>query len=96
MYVRKSDDVDDILDVVTGCVIHIAQTLKNLPASLQRHQLIYLERWALDALESYMHSTQSRERLTEIESSDGKRTLRLKNSKVILKEWTPEEDSLLS
>ena len=33
MYVRKSDDVDEILEVVSGCIVYIATTLKSLPAN---------------------------------------------------------------
>ena len=52
MYVRKSDDVEQILEAIKDSVLFIKNHMtKN---SNQRKQYVYLERWALDALESHM------------------------------------------
>ena len=51
MYVRKSEDVDEILDVLQDSILYISKTLN---VQKKRRQFIYLERWALDALQNYM------------------------------------------
>ena len=51
MYVRKSEDVDEILDVLQDSILYISKTLS---VQKKRRQFIYLERWALDALQNYM------------------------------------------
>ena len=52
MYVRKSDDVEQILEAIKDSVLFIKNhKTKN---AKQRKQYIYMERWALDALESHM------------------------------------------
>ena len=86
MYVRKSDDVGEIMDCLRDCVLYISAKQTN-----RRPQYVYLERWALDALEAHMLG--SNVQVTAIPSSDERRTLGLKNSHVLLKEWNPEDDT---
>ena len=52
-----------------------------------------MERWALDAFEAYMSGYCKQKTLEETESHDEKRTLFLKNSRVVLKEWNPDDDN---
>lgn len=54
MYVRKSNDVGEILDALQDTVIYIASKLQGAPKLEVRSQHIYLEGWALDALKSHM------------------------------------------
>ena len=95
MYVRKSDDVEQILDAIKDSVLFIKN--KQMPTSAsnkmakQRRQYIYMERWALDALETHMSQTGLT--LEVLPSTDERRTLSLPNSQVILKEWNPESES---
>ena len=92
-YIRKSDDVDDILDALRKAVLHISsQTFKEQTGNKSSKFNIYMERWALDALATFMSDVS----LVELDSFDEKRTLRLAaNSNVILKEWLPEEDQTI-
>ena len=53
-----------------------------------------MEKWALDALQSYMKASSSRVNLIEEHSaSDERQSLRLLNSQIVLKEWNPDDDS---
>ena len=92
MYVRKSDDVEEILESLKNSIVYIASKLSALPEAKSRRQYVYLEAWALDALETYIEQTSKNLRLQELSSSDEKRTLGLPNSNVVLKEWNPEDD----
>ena len=51
MYVRKSDDVEEILDALRDCVLYLSQKMLERSSEHRRIQYVYLERWALDALE---------------------------------------------
>ena len=62
----------------------------------QGQQYIYMERWALDAFQAHMGEYCKNKKLEEIDSSDEKRTLRLKNSRIVLKEWNPDDDNASS
>lgn len=94
MYVRKSDDVDEILDVIQDCVIYIKSKMNTTSANKPRQQYIFMERWTLDALQEYMQANaKSAAAFTEIDQGDDRRTLAIENSPVLLKEWNPEDDS---
>ena len=77
MYVRKSEDVDEILDVLQDSILYISKTLN---VQKKRRQFIYLERWALDALQTYMASQDKGISLVEIASNDDMYTLTIPNS----------------
>ena len=51
MYVRKSNDVDEILDALRDCLIYLNDKILEKSSEIRRIQYVYLERWALDALE---------------------------------------------
>jgi len=57
----------------------------------RRQQYIFMERWALDALQEYMATSTTA--LTEVPSTDERRTLMVPKSQVIMKEWNPDDDS---
>ena len=88
MYVRKSEDVDEILDVLQDSILYISKTLN---VQKKRRQFIYLERWALDALQNYMSSQDKGISLVEIASNDDMYTLTIPNSQIVLKEWNGED-----
>mmetsp|Transcript_32202 Transcript_32202/g.42652 ORF Transcript_32202/g.42652 Transcript_32202/m.42652 type:complete len:198 (+) Transcript_32202:178-771(+) len=90
MYVRKSNDVDEILDALRDCLIYLNDKMLEKSSEIRRIQYVYLERWALDALEQHMATSS---KLKEVPSSDERRTLCLGNSFIVLKEWNPEDDS---
>ena len=52
MYVRKSDDVEQILEAIKDSVLFIKNHMAK--KGNQSKQYVYMERWALDALESHM------------------------------------------
>ena len=54
LYARLSEDLDDMLQVLQDCILHIT---KNYDSKGLRTQYIYMERWALDALQKYMKET---------------------------------------
>ena len=90
MYVRKSDDVDEILECLESTVLYISAKLGE---NSRYKQFIFLERWALDALEAHMNASDKTNALMVIRSNDERRTLRLRNSHVVLKEWNPDDDT---
>ena len=88
LYARKSDDVGDILNSLRDCVLHVSNHIQTKEYGHKIYNL-YLERWALDALEKHMSSV----KFTEIITCDEKKTLSLaQNSSLLLKEWLPEEE----
>ena len=86
LYARLSEDLDDMLRVLQECVVHITN---NYSSESSRTQFIYMERWALDALQKYMKET-GQNILREVEQPDDKRTMETPNATVVLKEWLPE------
>ena len=86
LYARLSEDLDDMLRILQECVVHITN---NYSSDSRRTQFIYMERWALDALQKYMKET-GQNILREVKQPDDKRTMETPNATVILKEWLPE------
>ena len=56
MYVRKSDDVEEIMDALRDCVLYLSEKMLERSSEHRRIQYVYLERWALDCLEQHMSS----------------------------------------
>ena len=75
-------------------IIYIKEQLGTVAPSKQRPQFIYMERWALDELQSHMAKSTTKFTLRVMPNSgDDRRTLGISNSQVILKEWVPEDDT---
>lgn len=71
-YIRKSDDVDEILDALRDCVLHISSRIPPRNKSGESLTInLHMEGWALDCLEDHMKDVN----FTEIIGFDEKRTL---------------------
>ena len=53
-YIRKSDDADEILDLMQETISYIKEKLGSSTSASQRTHYLYMERWALDCLEERM------------------------------------------
>ena len=88
LYARLSEDLDDILEALKECITYITVHTETKKG---RVKYIYMERWALDALQNHMHGSANSPRA--IKSFDDKRTLLMPSESVVLKEWLPEGEN---